>query len=211
MEAVPCFSSGERRLEPKCPHLRPPRPETTPPQGKTALRPRCGAATPLPRQGAARRRDAQPPPNPRQRPRRGGRPGGLVHRPTLRSPQRTLSARPTRSPSARWPDPHASGGRVAPDRLEEPVAHCRLGFVGHHQRLRDELVHDVHHVHSVNVGRRADDFRGFQCEPADKHAEPAQNCLSRGIEQVVAPIDRRLKVRWRAIVLRPPPARRRNR
>ena len=78
---------------------------------------------------------------------------------------------------------------VVTDRLEQPVPHRAVAFLGDDQRLRHELIDEIDHVEGIDPGGGAQSLGCLQREAADEHAEAAEHSLRGRVEEVIAPVD----------------------
>ena len=83
--------------------------------------------------------------------------------------------------------------RVQPDRLEQPVAPLASAFVRGDERLLDEAREHVGALRDIEAGSAAHGLDRVQLEAAGEDAESAQQHPLVRLEQIVAPLERRLE------------------
>ncbi len=83
--------------------------------------------------------------------------------------------------------------RIEANRLEQPVAAVGAAVVEAHEGLLDEAPEHVRDVGRLEEVARADHLGRAELEAAGEHAEPAEEDALVGLEQVMAPAERRLE------------------
>src|SRR5690606_34363041 len=88
---------------------------------------------------------------------------------------------------------------VLADRLEQPITGTVGGGRGHHQRLVDERVEEVHDVLAEDAVTRGDVLGGGEVEASGEHRQAGEDRLLGVGQEIVGPVDGGLRSEERRV------------